>query len=144
MTVIVLNWNKTELTQRCVDAAQAATVIPAQWIVVDNGSKIPFPKMSGITVLRNAINLGFAGGVNIRLRHAFASGATHAWLLNNDAEPLAGALERLLAAARADPAIGLASAVILNSDADDAVHWHGVMWDGAMWCKTTDPAEYAR
>lgn len=73
-------------------------------------------------MLRNAINLGFAGGVDIGLRHSFASGATHAWLLNNDAEPLAGALGRLLAVARADPAIGLASAVILNSDADDAVH----------------------
>jgi GT2 family glycosyltransferase len=142
--VVILDWNKPALTRACVAAARRASAAAAHWIVVDNGSAVPLGGLGAeVTLLRNAANLGFSGGVNVGLRHAFATGAEHVWLLNNDAAPLPGALDALLAAARADPAIGLASAVILNADAGDAVDWHGGRWDGSAYRTTRDPDEYA-
>ena len=143
--IIILNWNKAAETRHCIQTAQAATKEAAHWIVVDNGSKPPLDDLGdGVTLLRNAENLGFAGGVNAGLRHAFGLGADHAWVLNNDAETLPGALDQLLAVARADPAVGLASPVILNADADDAVECHGGLWNAGSYSTTSDPAEYAR
>ena len=68
-------------------------------------------------MLRNPKNLGFAGGANVGLRHAFSAGADYVWLLNNDAEPLPGALDALAARVVGDASIGLASSVIVESDA---------------------------
>ena len=141
--VVILNWNKAELTRQCLDRARAATRSPVHWIVVDNGSDKPIADLpADVTVLRNGRNLGFSGGVNVGLRHAFAAGAAHAWLLNNDAEPLPGALDTLVAACRADPGIGLASAVILNSDAGDAIFSHGGVWLAGDYRRITDPVAY--
>jgi GT2 family glycosyltransferase len=126
-------------------AARRGTVTPVDWIVVDNGSVEPIGGLGAdVTLLCNRQNLGFAGGVNCGLHHAFAAGAEHVWLLNNDAESMPGALDALLTAARRDSSIGLASAVILNADADDAVEFHGGLWDGCSYRKTADPSEYAR
>jgi N-acetylglucosaminyl-diphospho-decaprenol L-rhamnosyltransferase len=112
--------------------------------VVDNGSVEPVGRLgTDVTLLCNRQNLGFAGGVNCGLRHAFAAGADHVWLLNNDAEPLAGALEALLEVAEQDASIGLASAVILNTDDNQAVEFHGGLWDGHTYHKTEDAAQYA-
>lgn len=143
--VVILNWNKAGLTRRCLQAARAATEAPVHWIVVDNGSEEPVGTFDpDVTLIRNAENLGFTGGVNAGLRHAIASGAEHVWLLNNDAEPLPGALDRLLAAAQADPSIGLASAVVLNADDGDAVEFYAGMWTEGGHLITTDAAEYQR
>jgi N-acetylglucosaminyl-diphospho-decaprenol L-rhamnosyltransferase len=144
IAVVIINWNKAALTRHCLAAAQRATSRPARWIVVDNGSAEPIGALPpGVTLLSNAHNLGFAGGANTGLKHAFAAGAEYVWLLNNDAEPLPGALDDLLATAQADPAIGLASSVILNADAGDAIDWHGGLWQDGSYLRTTDPTEYA-
>lgn len=141
--VVILNWNKAAQTARCLDAARSTTMSPVHWIVVDNGSTEPMPDPGdGVTMLRVPRNLGFAGGANLGLRHAFAAGAGHVWLLNNDAEPLPGALDVLLAVARADPSIGLASAVILHLDG--TVAFHGGINNDQGERTTTEAAEYAR
>lgn len=142
--VVILNWNKAEQTRRCLEIARRTTLEPAGWIVVDNGSADPIGGLDpDVTLLLNPENLGFAGGVNCGLRHAFAAGADHVWLLNNDAESRPGALDALLATARADPQIGLASALVLNADEDDAVEFHGGLWRDFTYHKTADAAEYA-
>ena len=143
--VVILNWNKSEKTRRCLEIGRKTTSLPVQWIVVDNGSTERLgPLPPDVVLLRKDENLGFAGGVNSGMQHAFASGAEHVWLLNNDAEPLPGALDELIFFAQTDPSIGLASSVILNSDADDAIEFHGGYWDDFSYHTTIDPAEYAR
>ncbi len=143
--VVILNWNKADLTRHCLEVAQRSTQQPLQWIVVDNGSREPITGLGDdVVVIRNPENLGFAGGVNTGIRYAFAKGADYVWLLNNDAEALPDALDALLAAARADPAIGLASAVILNSDQNDKIDWYCGRWTNATYQVTTDPAEGER
>ena len=145
VAVVILNWNKAQQTQRCLEIARRTTPISAHWIVVDNGSTEPMNILGDdVTLLRNEENLGFAGGVNTGLRHAFTAGVDYAWLLNNDTEPLPGALDALLAVAQADPAIGLASPVILNADANDEIEFHGGLWGNGDYRTTSKPAEYAR
>ena len=145
VAVVILNWNAADMTRRCLEAAGAACSEAVLWIVVDNGSATPIDGLSdAVTLIRNPANLGFAGGVNVGMRQAFAAGAEHVWLLNNDAEPLPGSLDRLLEAARGDPSIGLASPVILNLDLDDAIDWCGGVWHEGAYEKTRDPAEFER
>ena len=143
VAVVILNWNKPRQTRHCLQVSQRNTNVPAHWIVVDNGSTEPMEHLgAGVTLIRNTENRGFAGGVNTGLRRAFEDGAKHVWLLNNDAEPLSGALDALVAAADADPSIGLASAVILDSSAQDTVVFHGGIWNNGDYRVTTDADEY--
>ena len=115
---VILNWNQTGLTEACLAAARRATGLETHYVVVDNGSDAPFQTaIPGVTVLRNPRNLGFTGGANVGLRHAFSAGADYAWLLNNDAEPLPGAFDALAAKVAGDASIGLASSVIVDSGA---------------------------
>ena len=80
-------------------------------IVVDNGStedRTPdwrgrFP---GVTFIRSARNLGFAGGNNLGLRVARG---TYFFLVNNDTEFTAGALGKLVAVLDQRPEIGMVS-----------------------------------
>jgi GT2 family glycosyltransferase len=145
VAVVILNWNKAPLTRRCLERARSATSLNPLWIVVDNGSTPPIENFpADVVLIRNDRNLGFAGGVNVGLRHAIDAGADYVWLLNNDAEPLSGTLDTLVYAAAADPSIGLASPVILNSDDNDAIDWHGSIWRDGIYDYTNDPDTYAR
>jgi GT2 family glycosyltransferase len=145
VAVVILNWNKSPLTLRCLECARSATSLDPLWIIVDNGSTPPMQDLpSTVALIRNDRNLGFAGGVNVGLRHAMDVGVDYVWLLNNDAEPLPGALDALVNAAVADPGIGLASPVILNSDDNDAIDWCGSIWRDGAYEATKDPQIYAR
>lgn len=144
VAVVILNWNKASLTRRCLECARSATALNPLWIVVDNGSTPPMHDLpADVVLIRNDVNLGFAGGVNVGLRRAMAAGTDYFWLLNNDAEPLPGTLDMLVNAAQADPRIGLASPVILNSDDNDAIDWHGSIWRDGVYDDTKDPDTYA-
>jgi GT2 family glycosyltransferase len=145
IAVVILNWNKAQLTRHCLEHARRTTALDPLWIVVDNGSSPPISGLDAdVTVIRNEQNLGFAGGANVGIRHAIAVGAEYVWLLNNDAEPVMGALDTLVLEAEADPRIGLASPVILNSDDNDTIDSHGAVWRNGMFEYTNDPAVYAR
>lgn len=142
--VVILNWDNAAQTRCCFDIARRMTGVDAHWIIVDNGFLDPIGEIEGATLIRNPTNLGFTGGVNCGLRHAFEHGANTVWLLNNDAEPVHGALDELLATVADDPAIGLASAVLLNVDDNDAIGFHGGRWDDLGYHTTANPEEYAR
>jgi GT2 family glycosyltransferase len=141
--VVILNWNNAALTERCLRRGKLTTALAVQWVVVDNGSAPPFNATDDdVKVIRNDVNLGFTGGANIGLRYSFGEGADYVWLLNNDAEPLQGALEALISAAERDTRVGLASSVILDSKAEGKTDWHGTRWDEGVYQTTVDRAEY--
>ena len=99
VTVIVLAWNRWELTRRCLETLRRHTNFDtAEILVVDNGSTDETPerlKETGwIRVLRLPSNLGFVRGNNAGI--AAADPAGDVLLLNNDVEILHdGWLERL-------------------------------------------------
>src|SRR5439155_24517641 len=59
-------------------------------------------------------NLGFAGGCNIGIRHAFDLGAKYVWLLNNDTKVDPGALLAMVKMAEVDSRIGAVGSVIYD------------------------------
>ena len=114
--MVILNWNAVEDTAACLRSvhtweAKGGGGRPAIW-VVDNGSRPPgidalrreFPE---VRVLESPINRGFAGGSNLGIEAALASGSDAVLLLNNDAVVDASSVATMLATLRSDSAIGV-------------------------------------
>jgi GT2 family glycosyltransferase len=99
-TVVVVTWNGERWLRPCLQAlARQRTSFPFVVWVVDNAStdgsvELLEREHPEVRVLRNAANLGYAGGNNTALREVTTP---YAVLLNNDAAPEPDWLERLLA-----------------------------------------------
>jgi GT2 family glycosyltransferase len=107
VAVVILNWNRAELTAACIAAVAEMNYQPVLTLVIDNGStpgslraleelKAPFE------LIRNRANFGFTCGVNTGIRRALEGGADYIWLLNNDALPAADTLATLISAMQSD------------------------------------------
>lgn len=88
VSVISVNYNGLELTCRMVDSLLRWNTVPAEIIVVDNGSREDEAaelrrRYPALTVIRSERNLGFAGGNNLGIR---AARGRYLLLLNNDTE----------------------------------------------------------
>ena len=87
-TLIVLAWNRWDLTKRCLDTLQDTDLTGAEVLVVDNGSRDQTPSglesYGWIRVLTNPTNLGFVRGNNAGI--AAADPESDIVLLNNDME----------------------------------------------------------
>lgn len=115
---VVVNWNGAKDTLACARAVRAQEH-PADLVVVDNGSSddsLRQLQAHDLTVLASSENLGFAGGVNIGLRHGLRAGYDAFWLLNNDADPAHDVLEGLVLALDADERNGLVGSRLVNID----------------------------
>ena len=124
--IVVPNWNGAAHLGPCVRSLAAQDHHDFEIVVVDNGSVddsiavldklareiAPVP----LTVLRNDVNLGFAGGVNRGIRHAIDSGASAIALFNNDAVADAGWLSSLAAVLDADAGVAIATGRLLMRD----------------------------
>jgi GT2 family glycosyltransferase len=105
VAAVVVAWRAGERAGACLRRLEA--VAPsAPRVLVDNeagdGSGVDAP--DGTTIVRLSDNRGFAGGANAGLALAFADGAEHAVVLNDDVLVEAGCVETLAAAAGADGA----------------------------------------
>lgn len=89
VSVVVPNWNGEDFLQQCIDSLIVQTQ-NVSIIVVENGSTDDSDKILAkygkkITVLKQNINLGFAGGVNVGIKYALENNADYVALFNNDA-----------------------------------------------------------
>ncbi len=110
ISVIIVNWNTSELLLKCLASLPwQSRELKLEVIVVDNAStdnsaglvEMTFPRC---TVIRNALNLGFAAGNNIGMRVAEGR---YCALINSDVEVLPGCLEKLVAYADEHENIGI-------------------------------------
>jgi GT2 family glycosyltransferase len=87
-TLIILAWNRWDLTKRCLDTLRETDLTGAEVLVVDNGSEDETPEglesYDWLRVLRNPTNLGFVRGNNAGI--ASADRDSDIVLLNNDME----------------------------------------------------------
>jgi GT2 family glycosyltransferase len=118
--VVIPNWNGLDFIEKCLESLRAQTV-RHHVIVVDNGSsdgsnRLVREKFPEVELLEFPNNAGFAGGVNRGIRPALEGGARYVVLLNNDAVAEPTWLERLVAAADANPRVGAVAAKILKED----------------------------
>lgn len=81
---------------------------------------------AAITFIRTGKNGGYAAGNNVGMRYALAEGFDYFWVLNNDTEVDAEAVNWLLQRMRQEPAIGMCgSTLIYHSRRDLVQNWAG-------------------
>jgi GT2 family glycosyltransferase len=118
--IVILNWNNYQDTLECIRSLQTSSYKRFSVVVVDNGSRNEsveiLRRIDGIHLICNAANMGFAGGNNIAMRYAEATGFDYVWLLNSDATVDPTCLERLVDAANVSDLVGLVSPVIFHAD----------------------------
>lgn len=113
LSVLVVTYQSGPLIDECLDAlAAVAPALSLEVVVVDNGSADdsaaraaahPLAAQGRLRVLQAGCNLGFSAANNRALALA---GGRHLLLLNPDAAPAPGAIERLFAHLEAEPGVG--------------------------------------
>jgi len=105
LAIVILNWNGWQYTIQACKSLLALNYRDFEIIVVDNGSTdgsvaLIEAAVPSVTLIRNSINAGFAGGCNVGIRYAVDAGFDYVFLLNNDAVVTEHTLSELLAASR--------------------------------------------
>ncbi len=118
--IVVPNWNGKDVLGECINSLinQSRS---AEIVVVDNGSKdgsIEFlmAKFPDITVLKEPVNLGFAGGVNVGISYAIDKKYKYVALFNNDAVADKDWLKNLVDTMEKDSASGIVTSKLLSAD----------------------------
>lgn len=151
---VVVNWNGWRDTLDCIDSVFGAARRPEQIVVCDNGSMdasveslesalaqrgissttFDSPAQlfaagvpeSSVVIVRCGENLGYAGANNIAIRYALERrDVQYVWILNNDVTVDRSALEKMLALAESDSAIGIVGARLLRADARETIQAMG-------------------
>lgn len=99
--IILVNWNGWKDTISCIDSLLELDYCNFKILVVDNGSSnnsIDNIRRSHplVNLIATGKNLGFAGGVNVGIRHALNSPAEFLWLLNNDTKVAPDSLSHMV------------------------------------------------
>lgn len=111
--IVVLGYHSVADIKRCVDSLLTTNYPAGRWriLVVDNDSQPETRELlalyeNRIDVITQETNTGYAGGMNIGIRHALEHDADFVVLLNQDSETEPDWLRHLVAAAESDPRIG--------------------------------------
>lgn len=121
ISVIILNWNAANDTIRCVQNMLVwKRIKPTIW-VVDNASGAEQTDLIAhqcppIQLIRNAINLGYAGGNNQAIAAALENGNNPILLLNNDAQIDEENLLRLLTSLDIHPKVGIVGPLLFDAE----------------------------
>jgi O-antigen biosynthesis protein len=117
VSVIVVVWNRADLTLGCLRALAVHADAATEVIVVDNASTDETPDMlarvRGVRVITNASNLGFTVAANLGAK---AARGEYLLFLNSDTELLPGSLDCLLDTARSSSAIGAVGGKLVYPD----------------------------
>ncbi len=118
-SIIIPVWNGVAVITQCLDALEAQrTAALGEIICVDNASRddsasLIAERYARVRLLRQPVNLGFAGGVNAGID---AAKGELLLLLNQDCIVQRGWLDALVCALDAHPECGVAGCTILNDD----------------------------
>jgi len=137
VSVVILNWNGSQLLPACLSALDAQTFRDFEVIVVDNGSSDGSPEWltaqyPAVRLIQNTTNLGFATANNQGMR---AAQAPLIMLLNNDAYLAPDCLQNLFEAADRATWAGMFACKILQHDTSDRMDSAGIEVDraGLAW-----------
>jgi GT2 family glycosyltransferase len=119
--VVIPHLDRLADTAVCCHSLAAQTLPPRAIFVIDNGSSAHTADdlqaaCPNATVVRLAANAGFAGAVNTGIRRALELPEVgFVWVLNNDTRCPPETLAGLLAAAGAEPQVGLAATPLVEN-----------------------------
>ena len=110
--IVVLNWNKLELTKSCLKSISEQSYKNYRVIVVDNGSvdgsKDWLHAQNNIDLISNKKNLGFARAINQGFKRAVDNKSKYIISLNNDTELDPNWLRKLVNFMEQNPGIDFA------------------------------------
>lgn len=136
--IIVLQYNNSEDVIRCVESLSRLDYPDLHVLVVDNASTVEHlnsarffvenqAKANGrFQLLKNRVNLGYAGGNNTGIRRALKEKADYLLILNPDTIVEENLLTRLIASAEANPDIGIIGPAI--NEGDRVVYYGDIAW----------------
>jgi GT2 family glycosyltransferase len=121
--IVVLNWNGINDTEKCLSSLLDQTYPDFKILVVDNASTNDSLKRlrkieeenDKITVIANATNKGFAGGVNTGITYGIEKGYDAIALFNNDAKADKNWLRELVKSLEPKK-VGIATGLLLHAD----------------------------
>lgn len=122
MAVVVINYRTPDMTIRCAETVLAQLPGGGRLVIVENASgDDSAARLSAwaegheaVTLVVSPSNDGFSGGNNRGM--AAAPDAARYLLLNSDAFPRPGAVAAMMAAADADPGVGIVHPVLIDPD----------------------------
>jgi GT2 family glycosyltransferase len=128
-TIIVLNWNGRSYLKACLDALLDQTHKADHIVLVDNGStddslELVQEHFPSVEILRNEINLGYAGGNNKALRRLESEIGI---LVNPDIVVRPDWLANLLSVFAEDTAVGIAGCKLLFPGEQQLQHAGGLI-----------------
>ncbi len=138
--MIIVNYNGAKFLEPCIRSLLAQSHKNLEIIVVDNASsdgsvEILRSEFSGLVILENPVNLGFAGGVNTGIKNSHGD---YIMTLNNDAWADPQCIEHLLLGMVDDHRTGMCAAKMLFPDkrinsAGICIARSGAAWDRGMF-----------
>jgi len=117
---ILVTYNSTKWLDRVFDTLKAQGLL-GHTIVVDNNSSDGTPdiisqKWPEVNLKCSTENLGFGAGNNLGISMALQAGADYVFLLNHDAWPVRGSIEKALEALVNNPLLGIVSPLHVQGD----------------------------
>ncbi len=130
VVTVILNTNRREDTLACLASLACSSYPNHRIIVLDNASsdgsvaaiRDVYPD---VRVIELSENLGYAGNNNVGIQAAIESGARWIWVLNEDTVVAPDCISRLVAAAEADPHIGIVGPLVYHHNEPDVIQSAG-------------------
>jgi hypothetical protein len=120
VAVVIPNWNGADMIVECLrslaDQMYEHTVVVVDNGSVDNSVALIEQNFPDAVLLKNPVNLGFAGGVNTGIRHALGHDFDAVALLNNDAIADKDWLGSLVRNLESYPEVGIATCKLMSMD----------------------------
>jgi rhamnopyranosyl-N-acetylglucosaminyl-diphospho-decaprenol beta-1,3/1,4-galactofuranosyltransferase len=131
VAAVVVTYRRPRSLVRTIDAIERQTVRPDVTIVVDNGGDATstLAGRDGLTVVATGSNIGPAGGYDRGMRIAIERGADRVWTVDDDVEPEAECLARLLSASAA---LALPTQVRAGGAETSPPAWTGTLIDAEV------------
>jgi GT2 family glycosyltransferase len=128
MSVVIPVFNGTQYLDACLNSLRQQTLAPREIVAVDDAStddsaQIIADRHPDVQLIRNPINLGYAGAVNTGIRACGDAKVT--CLLNQDTVLDPGCLEAIVNALESDRRIGIVGCKILYPDRRTIQHAGG-------------------
>jgi len=138
--IIVLNWNGIKDTLECLESLYKSDYQNLRNIVVDNGStddsvKAIQSRYSDVTLIETGLNLGYAEGNNVGIRHSLEHDPDYLLVLNNDTIVAPNMISALVDAAHDYPD-GVLGPITYYQDQPEVIWWAGTIWLSDKSCFT--------
>ena len=134
LTIILVLFNRAELTFQCLESIKLYADVPYQIIIVDNAShdntSLLLKSLQNVVIIQNAENVGFLKACNQAIEVAQGK---YVLFLNNDTQIFPYTLSLLVNTIEANPKIGVVGGKIIfsNGTLQEA---GSIIWkDGSYW-----------